>query len=170
MEENFEYYMGLALKEAESSLALAEVPVGAVVVCEGEVVAAAYNTRETDKNAIRHAEVTAISRACEKLGGWRLHKCELYVTLEPCPMCAGAIVNSRIKRVVYGAKDPKAGAFGTVLDLNSFPLNHKPEIVNGVREEECAALLSDFFKILRTKKSSDKKLRDAMSNNKEGGN
>ena len=85
-------------------------------------------------------------------------------------MCAGAIVNSRIKRVVYGAKDPKAGAFGTVLDLNSFPLNHKPEIVNGVREEECAALLSDFFKILRAKKSSDKKLRDAMSNNKEGGN
>ena len=167
-EETFEYYMGLALEEAKKSLALAEVPVGAVVVCEGEVVASAYNTRETDKNAIKHAEVTAISRACERLGGWRLHKCELYVTLEPCPMCAGTIVNSRIKRVVYGAKDPKAGAFGTVLDLNSFPLNHKPEIFSGVREEECASLLSDFFKILRAKKSYDKKIRYALSYNKDG--
>ncbi len=150
-------YMRLAIEEAKKSLAIEEVPVGAVVVCEGEVVAAAFNTRETEKNAIRHAEVTAISRACERLGGWRLHKCELYVTLEPCPMCAGAIVNSRIKRVVYGAKDTKAGAFGTVLDLNAFPLNHKPEIVSGVCEEECAALLSDFFKILRAKKIATKK-------------
>ena len=163
-ENNFEFYMEAALEEAKKSLELAEVPVGAVVVCEGEIVAAAYNTRETDKNAIKHAEVEAISRACQRLGGWRLHKCELYVTLEPCPMCAGAIVNSRIKRVVFGAKDPKAGAFGTVLDLNSFPLNHKPEVVSGVRECECAALLSDFFKILREKKSSDKKQRLAMSN------
>ncbi len=150
-------YMRLAIEEAKKSLAIEEVPVGAVVICEGEVVSAAFNTRETEKNAIRHAEVTAISRACEKLGGWRLHKCELYVTLEPCPMCAGAIVNSRIKRVVYGAKDTKAGAFGTVLDLNAFPLNHKPEIVSGVCEEECAALLSDFFKILRVKKIATKK-------------
>ncbi len=150
-------FMRLAIEEAKKSLAIEEVPVGAVVVCEGEVVSAAFNTRETEKNAIRHAEVTAISRACEKLGGWRLHKCELYVTLEPCPMCAGAIVNSRIKRVVYGARDTKAGAFGTVLDLNAFPLNHKPEIVSGMCEEECAALLSDFFKILRAKKIATKK-------------
>ncbi len=150
-------FMRLAIEEAKKSLAIEEVPVGAVVVCEGEVVSAAFNTRETEKNAIRHAEVTAISRACERLGGWRLHKCELYVTLEPCPMCAGAIVNSRIKRVVYGARDTKAGAFGTVLDLNAFPLNHKPEIVQGVCEEECAALLSDFFKILRAKKIATKK-------------
>ena len=150
-------YMRIAIEEAKKSLAIEEVPVGAVVVCEGEVVATAYNTRETEKNAIRHAEVTAISRACERLGGWRLHKCELYVTLEPCPMCAGAIVNSRIKRVVFGAKDTKAGAFGTVLNLNDFPLNHKPEIVSGVCEEECAALLSDFFKILRAKKLATKK-------------
>ncbi len=149
-------FMRLAIEEAKKSLAIEEVPVGAVVVCEGEVVSAAFNTRETEKNAIRHAEVTAISRACEKLGGWRLHKCELYVTLEPCPMCAGAIVNSRIKRVVYGARDTKAGAFGTVLDLNAFPLNHKPEIVSGVCETECAALLSDFFKILRAKKIATK--------------
>ena len=163
-EETFDFYMGLALEEAKKSLALAEVPVGAVVVCEGKVVGAAYNTRETDKNAIKHAEVMAISQACQTLGGWRLHKCELYVTLEPCPMCAGAIVNSRIKRVVYGAKDPKAGAFGTVLDLNTFPLNHKPEIISGVRTEECASLLSDFFKVLRAKNNSDKKIRYAMSN------
>ena len=151
------HYMQLTIEEAKKSLAIEEVLVGAVVVCEGEVVAAAFNTRETEKNAIRHAEVTAISRACERLGGWRLHKCELYVTLEPCPMCAGAIVNSRIKRVVYGAKDTKAGAFGTVLNLNDFPLNHKPEIAHGVCEEECAALLSDFFKILRAKKNATKK-------------
>ena len=150
-------YMRIAIEEAKKSLTIEEVPVGAVVVCEGEVVATAYNTRETEKNAIRHAEVTAISRACERLGGWRLHKCELYVTLEPCPMCAGAIVNSRIKRVVFGAKDTKAGAVGTVLNLNDFPLNHKPEIVSGVCEEECAALLSDFFKILRAKKLATKK-------------
>jgi tRNA(adenine34) deaminase len=163
-EEIFESFMGMALEEAEKSLALTEVPVGAVVVCEGEVVGAAYNTRETDKNAIKHAEVMAISRACERLGGWRLHKCEMYVTLEPCPMCAGAIVNSRIKRVIYGAKDPKAGAFGTVLNLNDLPLNHKPEIISGVREPECAALLSDFFKALRAKKLSDKKARDTISN------
>ena len=167
MEENLEYYMGLALEQAEKSLELAEVPVGAVVVCEGEVVGAAFNTRETDKNAIRHAEVMAISRACERLGGWRLHKCEMYVTLEPCPMCAGAIVNSRIKRVVYGAGDPKAGAFGTVLNLNDFPLNHKPEVVSGVRECECSALLSDFFKILRAKKSSDKKNQGSIANKSE---
>ncbi|MGN1096022.1 MAG: tRNA adenosine(34) deaminase TadA [Eubacteriales bacterium] len=151
-EQNFEYYMSLAIEEAKKSLALMEVPVGAVVVCEGEVISAAYNTRETDKNALRHAEISAISAACERLHGWRLHKCELYVTLEPCPMCAGAIVNSRIKRVVYGAKDPKAGAFGTVLDLNAYPLNHKPEIISGVMEEECSALLSDFFKELRQKR------------------
>jgi tRNA(adenine34) deaminase len=167
MEEKFEYYMDLALEEAKKSLELAEVPVGAVVVCEGEVVGAAFNTRETDKNAVRHAEVMSISRACERLGGWRLHKCELYVTLEPCPMCAGAIVNSRIKKVVYGAKDPKAGAFGTVLNLNDFPLNHKPEIVSGVKECECSALLSDFFKILRAKKSSDKKIGHSLANTGE---
>lgn len=158
-EATFDYFMGFAIEEAKKSLALTEVPVGAVVVCEGEVVAAAYNTRETDKNAVNHAEVLAISAACRKLGGWRLHKCELYVTLEPCPMCAGAIVNSRIKRVVFGARDSKAGAFGSVLDLNAYPLNHKPEIVSGVREAECAAMLSEFFRALREKNNSDKKIR-----------
>lgn len=148
-QETIDHFMGLAIEEAKKSLALVEVPVGAVVVCEGEVVSAAYNTRETDKNAVNHAELLAIAAACKKLGGWRLHKCDLYVTLEPCPMCAGAIINSRIKRVIFGAKDPKSGAFGSVIDLNAYPFNHKPEIICGVREEECAALLSDFFRALR---------------------
>ena len=144
----YEYFMGLALEEAKKSLELCEVPVGAVVVMDGEVISSAYNTRE---NALCHAEVKAISAACEKLHGWRLHKCDLYVTLEPCPMCAGTIVNSRIKRVIFGAKNPKAGAFGSVLDLNAYPLNHKPEIISGIMEEEVSSLLSDFFKILREK-------------------
>ena len=148
-QETMDHFMGLAIEEAKKSLALVEVPVGAVVVCEGEVVSAAYNTRETDKNAVNHAELLAIAADCKKLGGWRLHKCDLYVTLEPCPMCAGAIINSRIKRVIFGAKDPKSGAFGSVIDLNAYPFNHKPEIICGVREEECASLLSDFFRELR---------------------
>ena len=147
----YEYFMRGALVEVKKSLVLCEVPVGAVVVMDGEVISYAYNTRETDKNALCHAEVKAISAACEKLHGWRLHKCDLYVTLEPCPMCAGTIVNSRIKRVIFGAKNPKAGAFGSVLDLNAYPLNHKPEIISGIMEEEVSSLLSDFFKILREK-------------------
>jgi tRNA(adenine34) deaminase len=155
--ERDERFMRRALELAREAASLGEVPVGAVVVMDGEIISEAYNRRELDKNALAHAELLAIDKACAKLGGWRLHKCELYVTLEPCPMCAGAIVNSRIKRVVFGAKDTKAGAFGTVLNLNDFPLNHKPEIVSGVCEEECAALLSDFFKILRAKKLATKK-------------
>lgn len=152
MPNSDEIFMAEALKEADGALALEEVPVGCVIVCDGEIVSRAYNTRETDKNALCHAEIKAINEACKKLGGWRLHKCEMYVTLEPCPMCAGAIVNSRIKRVVYGAKDPKAGAFGSKLDMLSFGLNHNPEIVSGVMETECSEKLSEFFKILRTTK------------------
>ena len=154
--ETAAHFMGLAIEEAKKSLELVEVPVGAVVVCDGEVVSAACNTRETDKNAVNHAELLAISAACKKLGGWRLHKCDLYVTLEPCPMCAGAIVNSRIVSVIYGASDKKAGAFGTLFDMNTFGLNHKPEIVGGVMEEECAALLSDFFAVLRERRKNEK--------------
>ncbi len=147
-----EKMMRLALDQADNAAAIGEVPVGAVVVCDGEVVSAAYNTRETDKNALHHAEIKAIDEACKKLGGWRLHKCDIYVTLEPCPMCAGAIVNSRIKRVVYGAPDEKAGAFGTKLDLNDFALNHKPTVEGGVMERDCAEKLSRFFSTLREKK------------------
>lgn len=145
------YYMSLALEEAKKAAALGEVPVGAVAVWEGEVVATAYNTRETGKNALHHAEIKAIDLACANLKGWRLHKCDLYVTLEPCPMCAGAIVNARIKRVVFGASDKKAGAFGSVFNMNDLPLNHKPEIVRGILETECSELLSVFFTDLREK-------------------
>ena len=151
-EEKDTVMMRAALAEADKAAELGEVPVGAVVVMGDEIVSAAFNTRETDKNALCHAEIKAIDAACKKLGGWRLHKCDIYVTLEPCPMCAGAIVNSRIKRVVYGAPDEKAGAFGTKLDLNSFALNHKPEVSGGVLVEECSSRLSRFFSTLREKK------------------
>ncbi len=153
---NEEYFMKEALKEARKAYDLGEVPVGAIVVCENEIVSSAYNTRETDKNALCHAELKAIDLACKKLGGWRLHKCDLYVTLEPCPMCAGAIVNSRIKRVIFGASDIKAGAFGSVFNVNEFELNHKPEIEKDVLSDECSAILSDFFAELREKRKAKK--------------
>lgn len=140
------YYMSEAIKEARLAAEIDEVPVGAVVVRDGEIIARAHNLRETEKNALCHAETMAVDAACKALGGWRLPRCTLYVTLEPCPMCAGAIVNSRIERVVFGAYDKRAGAFGSVLDLNAYPLNHKPEIVGGVMEEECRTMLQDFFK------------------------
>ena len=130
-----------------------EVPVGAVIVKDGEIIARGRNRRETEKNALCHAEIEAINEACKKLGGWRLFGCDLYVTLEPCPMCAGAIINSRIKTVYFGAYDNKAGSFGSVADFNRIPYNHKPEIIEGVMEEECSKLLSDFFKKLRDKKN-----------------
>lgn len=146
---NAEQWMRLALNEAEKALSLGEVPVGAVVVRGEELVSAAHNLRENGKNALLHAETAAISAACEKLGGWRLWECELYVTLEPCPMCAGAIINSRLRRVVYGARDPKAGCCGSVTDLFALPFNHRPAIEGGCLEADCAALLSAFFTGLR---------------------
>lgn len=124
---------------------MGEVPVGAVVVRRGEVIAAACNRRETDRMATAHAELLAIEEACRVLGGWRLSDCTLYVTLEPCPMCAGSIINARIGRVVFGAKDAKAGAYGSLLNLNGYPFNHHPQLVGGVLASSCAALLSDFF-------------------------
>ena len=135
----------LALLAAERD----EVPVGAVAVRDGEIIASAFNTREESKCATHHAEILAIEGACRALGGWRLPGVTLYVTMEPCPMCAGAIVNSRIKRVVYGCYDSKAGALGTVFNLAEYPLNHKYEVVGGVLEKECAGILSDFFAELR---------------------
>ncbi|MCC8072572.1 MAG: tRNA adenosine(34) deaminase TadA [Clostridiales bacterium] len=145
-------FMQKAIELARESAAQGEVPVGAVVVMNGEVVSTGRNRREFGKNALYHAELEAINNACKKLGGWRLWQCDLYVTLEPCPMCAGAIINSRIKRVVFGAYDKKAGSFGSVADFNSIGYNHKPEVVGGVMEEECSALLSDFFIQLRKTK------------------
>lgn len=141
--------MGAALEEAARAAALGEVPVGAVVARNGEIIAAAHNTRETEKNALHHAELLAIDAACKKLGGWRLWQCELFVTLEPCPMCSGGIINSRIRRVVYGAADTKAGCCGSVTDLFALPYNHRPACEGGVLEEECAQLLRDFFHALR---------------------
>ena len=147
--KNDEYFMSLAIKEAKKAADLGEVPVGAVVVCDNEVVSAAFNTRETGKNALHHAEIKAIDKACNTLHGWRLHKCDLYVTLEPCPMCAGAIINSRIKRVVYGANDEKAGSVKSVINLFELPYNHKPLVESGLLREECSKILKDFFKSLR---------------------
>ncbi len=141
--------MELALEQARLAANLNETPIGAVLVWEGEVVASAFNRRELDRIATAHAEILAINEACRKLGGWRLHKATLYVTLEPCPMCAGAIINARIKRVVYGASDRKAGCCGSILDLFREPFNHHPEVTGGILAEESAALLSSFFKKLR---------------------
>lgn len=149
-------FMGRAIACAEKAAALGEVPVGAVVVRDGKVIATGYNKREKGKNALLHAEIIAIHRACRKLGSWRLSDCDLYVTLEPCPMCTGAIINSRMRRVYIGAMDPKAGCMGSVCDLTAHPFNHRPEIVYGILEDQCATLLSDFFGTLRT----CKKLRE----------
>jgi tRNA(adenine34) deaminase len=129
--------------------------VGAVVVWEGKIVGRGMNLRETDKNALRHAEIMAIDEACKNLGGWRLWKCDLYVTLEPCSMCAGAIINSRVKRVIYGASDPKAGSCGSLTNLFEMPYNHKPEVVSGVLEKECSEILSRFFARLREKRKKE---------------
>lgn len=148
--------MQKALELAKISAAEGEVPVGAIIVKGDEIVGTGRNRREYGKNALYHAEIEAIDNACKALGGWRLWECDMYVTLEPCPMCAGAIINSRIKTVYYGASDLKAGSFGSVVDFNSLPYNHKPEIVSGVMQDEAGKMLSDFFKGLREKKKSDK--------------
>lgn len=146
-------FMLKAIELAKISALEGEVPVGAVVVKGDEIVGCGRNRREYGKNALYHAELEAIDNACKKLGGWRLWQCDLYVTLEPCPMCAGAIINARIKKVVFGAYDKKAGSFGSVADFNQIPYNHKPEIEGGIMETECSALLSDFFKKLRQNKN-----------------
>ena len=148
--------MQLALQQAQLAADMEEVPVGAVVALNGEPIAMAHNTRETEKNATHHAELLAISRACEKLGGWRLWQCELFVTLEPCPMCSGAIINSRLRRVVYGAADPKAGCCGGLTDLFALPFNHHPVIEKGLCEERATALMQQFFERLRQKRQKKK--------------
>ena len=147
-----EKYMNAALRLARKAAEEGEVPVGAVVVCDGQIVGRGRNRREGKKNALNHAEIEAIGKACKKLGGWRLHKCDLYVTLEPCPMCAGAIINARIKTVYYGAPDPKAGSCGTLVNLFALPYNHKPAVVAGVLEDECADVLRAFFRALRERR------------------
>ncbi len=143
------YFMKEALDLAREAGAEGEVPVGCVVVRGDEIVGRGRNRREKEKNALCHAELEAISQACQTLGGWRLWECTLYVTLEPCPMCAGAIVNARIPRVVYGASDAKCGATGSVCNLFSMAFNHHPEVESGVLEEEAGQLLQEFFQNLR---------------------
>ncbi|MCH5314728.1 MAG: tRNA adenosine(34) deaminase TadA [Eubacterium sp.] len=145
-------FMKRAIELARQSALEGEVPVGAIVVKDNEIVGEGRNRRELGKNALYHAELEAIDNACKRLGGWRLWQCDLYVTLEPCPMCAGAIINARIKRVFFGANDLKAGSFGSVADFNDIAYNHKPEIISGVMEEECSSMLTDFFKNLRQNK------------------
>ncbi|MCL2580820.1 MAG: nucleoside deaminase [Oscillospiraceae bacterium] len=144
-------FMALALEQARLAAKIGETPVGAVIVRDGAVISAAHNRREVDRCAVAHAEVLAIREACRVLGGWRLTGCCLYVSLEPCPMCAGAIVNARLPRVVFGAGDPKAGCFGSVADFSQLAFNHQPEVVSGVLAEESAALLRAFFRELRSK-------------------
>lgn len=146
-----EKFMEEAIKLALLAAERDEVPVGAVAVRDGEIIASAFNTREESKCATHHAEILAIEGACRALGGWRLPRVTLYVTMEPCAMCAGAIINSRIERVVYGAKDFRFGAFGSALDLNSAGLNHRVEVVGGVLGERCAEILSSYFKNKRKK-------------------
>ena len=144
--ETDERFMRAALELALQAREIDEVPVGAVAVRDGEIIATAYNTRESSKCATHHAEILAIERACAALGGWRLPGVTLYVTMEPCAMCAGAIINARIPRVVYGAPDLRFGAFGSLINLAEVPLNHTPEVVGGVLGDECVALLKDYFK------------------------
>lgn len=149
-----EKFMQEAIKEALKAKALNEVPIGAVIVHNGEVIARGHNLRETTQETLSHAELIAIEEANEKIGSWRLEDCTLYVTLEPCPMCAGAIIQARIKRVVYGTPDPKAGCAGTLFNLLEEPrFNHQVELKSGVLKEKCSNLLKDFFKTLRERKS-----------------
>ncbi len=146
-----EHFMYLALELARQAAEEGEVPVGAVVVQGDRVVGTGRNRREVGKNALAHAEIEAINQACATLGGWRLSGCTLYVTLEPCPMCAGAIINARIDRVVQGTTDPKAGSCGSLVNLFELPFNHQPELTTGVLAEECATELQTFFRCLRNR-------------------
>lgn len=153
MNNSHEFFMRKAIEQAIMSEQEGEVPIGAVITHNGEVIAAGRNRREKSKNALSHAEIEAINDACKHLNSWRLLDCKIYVTLEPCPMCAGAIINSRISSVIYGTHDPKAGSCNSLIDLFALPYNHKPLVISGILEYECSKLLSDFFKKLRKSKS-----------------
>ena len=155
MEKTKEYFMKEALKEAEKAYKKLEVPVGAIIVKDEKIIARAYNQKESKTDTTKHAEILAIQKASKKLNSWRLIDCEMYVTLEPCTMCAGAIINSRIKKVYIGAMDEKTGAVGSVLNLfEDYKFNHKPEVEKGILKEDCESLLKQFFKELRKLKSN----------------
>lgn len=156
-------YMKEALKQAKKAYALGEVPIGCVIVYEDHIIGRGYNRRKTDKNTLSHAEIRAIGKASRKMGDWRLEGCTLYVTLEPCQMCAGAIVQARIPRVVIGCMSPKAGCAGSVLNILQMPeFNHQAEIVQGVMEEECSRMLSDFFAELRVRLKEENMKRNKL--------
>ena len=147
-------FMNVAIQEAKKAAAIGEVPIGAIIVKENQIIARAYNLRETRQVSTAHAEILAIELANQVIDSWRLEDCTLYITLEPCPMCAGAIVQSRIPTVVYGAKDPKGGCAGTIHNLLQEPrFNHESEVISGVLEQECGQLLSNFFQTLRVRKN-----------------
>lgn len=148
--QNKEFFMSAAICEAQKAYAIGETPVGAVVVKDGEIISRAHNLRETGKNALYHAEILAIDAACKVLGGWRLHQCDLYVTLEPCIMCSGAIVQARIKNLFYGATDPKGGAVSSIVNIPGLDkLCHHPNCEGGILADECSSLLKEFFHDLR---------------------
>ena len=151
-----EYYMREALKQANKALAINEVPVGCVIVLNDKIIARGYNKREKENLSTNHAEIITINKACKKLNSWRLEDCTMYVTLEPCVMCAGAIIQSRVKKVVYGALDYRFGAHQSITNLFELKLNHKVEVVGGILEEECSKIITDFFSSLRIKKSIEK--------------
>lgn len=154
-----EKYMKAAIREAKKAAAINEVPIGCIIVYQDKIIARGYNRRIVDKNVLSHAEIIAIRKACKKIGDWRLEDCTMYVTLEPCPMCAGAIVQARIPKVVMGCRNPKAGCAGSVLDILHQPgLNHQVETETGILEEECSKLLKNFFKTLRQTKEMARKL------------
>lgn len=151
IEEKNKIYMKLALEEAKKAYEIDEVPVGAIIVYKDEVIASGYNQRETKNNSLAHAEILAINQACNYLDSWRLIDCEMYVTLEPCPMCAGAIINSRISKLIYATQDLKSGSVNSILNMFDLPFNHKPEVIADVLADESSELLKNFFKKLRTK-------------------
>lgn len=155
-----EKYMREALRQAKKAYALGEVPIGCVIVHEGKIIGRGYNRRNTDKNTLAHAEITAINKASKKIGDWRLEECTLYVTLEPCQMCAGAIVQARIPQVVMGCMNPKAGCGGSILNLLEMPqFNHQVSVTRGVLEEECSSLLKTFFTELRIRNKAEKEAK-----------
>ena len=161
-----ERFMKEAIRQARKAAALGEVPIGCVIVQDGKIISRGYNRRNTDKNTLSHAEITAINKASKKIGDWRLEGMTMYVTLEPCQMCAGALVQSRIDRVVIGCMSPKSGCAGSILNLLQMKeFNHQAEIVKGVLEEECAALLSEFFVDLRVRNKLEKQQFDKTEEN-----
>ena len=167
--EREEKYMKMAIAQAKKAWKIDEVPIGCVIVFQDKVIARGYNRRNTDKNTLAHAEITAINRASKKIGDWRLEDCTLYVTLEPCQMCAGAIVQSRITNVVMGCMNPKAGCGGSILNILEMPeFNHQVNVLRGVMEEECSQILQDFFKELRIRNKEEKAAKKALLEKEQG--